>query len=116
MTPASGIEIPCANPVGGLLHDRHNPLTLHSSKTINGRFVQADADSLTLRAEGNTTSKINKEEILRIHRKSAALGAFIDAGMAGRAGVGGPRGRHEQAATAGIGSVLRGLGGEPSVL
>ncbi len=52
--------------------------------------MQADADSLTLVTEGNTTSKVNKVDILRIRSKSRAMGALIGTatGMVGGAVVG----------------------------
>jgi hypothetical protein len=95
----------------------NSKITVHllDGTTTKGKFVQADADSLTLLTKGNTQSKLRRDEIQRIRRKSAATGALIGTavGVAGGAGVGAAArgGDMSRAATAGIGSVLFGLGG-----
>jgi hypothetical protein len=88
---------------------------LRGGATLKGKFVQADADSLTLLAKGNTTSKINKGEILRIYRKSAAMGALggtiAGMGLGAAAGASYRRGDMSRAAIAGIGVGFFGLAG-----
>ena len=94
-------------------------VSLSSGKTLSGRFVEADAEGIALLQGGKQTTKIPREEILLISKKSAkAKGALI--GLAAGAGSmaiatassPGDLGRGRAAALGGIpgGAIGAGLG------
>jgi|WetSurMetagenome_2_1015567.scaffolds.fasta_scaffold397523_1 hypothetical protein len=102
--------------VGRIPANEKITMQLLSGQTLKGKFVRADEHSLTLLTKGDTTSIISRADILRLRRKSAAVGALLGtgAGVAGGAAVGAAmRGNSDlsRGATSAMGAVLFGLAG-----